>query len=359
MTAHADADAPADETLVAVGCVRTVGTDDAVLGFPARGRWSVGSNARTGTPRPGRRTPREDTGVTTPDDVPTAAGTAEDPGPTARRIILGAQLKRLREEASVTRGSAGYHIRGSESKISRMESGKVGFKRRDVDDLLTLYGEGDTPRRERLLELAEQANEPGWWQRSGEAVPGWFSEYVGLESAAVRIQTYELLFVPGLLQTSEYARAIVTRGRPETADAVVEERVDVRMKRQRILDRPDATRLWAVVEESVLHRPIGGHAVLAAQLDHLLERTRRPNITLQVLPSELSGYGAETAFSLLRFAEPDVPDLAYIEGLTGAVYLDRRGEVEEYSRVMDELTIDALSPDETRSLLTKLRSGLD
>jgi hypothetical protein len=286
-------------------------------------------------------------------DLPSGA---DDPGPTARRIIVGAQLKRLREEAGVTRSSAGYHIRGSESKISRMESGKVGFKHRDVDDLLTLYGEGDSERRARLLELATQANEPGWWQRPGEAVPDWFSEYVGLESAAVRIQTYELLFVPGLLQTRDYALAIVTRGRPEQATPTEHERVDVRMKRQRILERPGAPRLWAVVEEAVLHRPIGGHAVLAAQLDHLAEVARRPNVTLQVLPSELSGYGSETAFTMLRFAEPDVPDITYIEGLTGALYLDRRAEVEEYSRQMDELTIDALSPEESRSLLGKLRA---
>jgi hypothetical protein len=282
----------------------------------------------------------------------------DDPGPTARRIIVGAQLRRLREGADVTRATAGYHIRGSESKISRMESGKVGFKQRDVEDLLSLYGEHDPARREHLLGIAKRSNEPGWWQRSGEAVPEWFSEYVGLESAAVRIQTYELLFVPGLLQTEDYARAIVTRGHPETADATVEERIRVRMNRQRLLARPDAPRLWAVLDESVLHRPIGGHEVLAGQIDHLAEMSRRPNITLQVLPNALSGYGGEAAFTMLRFAEPDVPDITYIEGLTGALYLDRRAEVEEYTRVMDELTIDAHSPEETRTLLGKLRAGL-
>jgi hypothetical protein len=292
-------------------------------------------------------------------DATASSPAGDDVGPTARRIIVGAQLRRLRENADVTRSSAGYHIRGSESKISRMESGKVGFKLRDVEDLLSLYGEHDAQRREHLLGIARRSNEPGWWQRSGEAVPEWFSEYVGLESAAVRIQTYELLFVPGLLQTQDYARAIVTRGHPETADALAEERVRVRMARQRLLARPDAPRLWAVVDESVLHRPIGGPAVLADQLDHLLEMSRRPGISLQVVPNALSGYGGEAAFTMLRFAEPDVPDITYIEGLTGALYLDRRGEVEEYTRVMDQLTIDAYSPDETRSLLGKLRSVRD
>jgi hypothetical protein len=209
-----------------------------------------------------------------------------------------------------------------------------------------------------VLEIARRSNEAGWWQRSGAAVPEWFSEYVGLESAAVRIQTYELLFVPGLLQTEDYARAIVTRGHPESADATVEERVRVRMSRQRLLDRPDAPRLWAVLDESVLHRPIGGHEVLAGQIDHLAEMSRRPNVTLQVVPNALSGYGGEAAFTMLRFAEPDVPDITYIEGLTGALYLDRRVEVEEYTRVMDQLTIDAYSPEETRTLLGKLRAGL-
>ncbi len=281
----------------------------------------------------------------------------DDPGPTARRIMVGAQLRRLRENADITRSAAGYHIRGSESKISRMESGKVGFKPRDVEDLLTLYGEDDPGRRESLLEIARRSNEPGWWQRSGEAVPEWFSEFVGLEPAAVRIQTYELLFVPGLLQTEDYTRAIVTRGHPESRDATTEERVRVRKARQRLLDRPDAPRLWAVIDESVLHRPIGGYEVLAAQIDHLAEMSRRPNITVQVVPNALSGYGGEAAFTMLRFAEPDVPDVTYIEGLTGALYLDRRAEVEEYTRVMDELTIDAYSPDETRALLSKLRPG--
>jgi hypothetical protein len=291
-----------------------------------------------------------------PDPTDSIAG--EDVGPTARRIIVGAQLRRLRESAEVTRSAAGYHIRGSESKISRMESGKVGFKLRDVEDLLTLYGEHDEQRREHLVGIAKRSNEPGWWQRAGDAVPDWFSEYVGLESAAVRIQTYELLFVPGLLQTADYARAIVTRGRPEAADPTADERVRVRMKRQQLLDRPDAPRLWAVVDESALHRPIGGPTVLAGQLDHLLEMSRRPSVTLQVVPNALSGYGGEAAFTLLRFAEPDVPDITYIEGLTGALYLDRQGEVEEYTRVMDQLTIDAYTPEETRSLLGKLRSGL-
>ncbi len=290
---------------------------------------------------------------------PQEAPAGDDPGPTARRIIVGAQLRRLREGADVTRSAAGYHIRGSESKISRMESGKVGFKLRDVEDLLSLYGEHDDARREHLLGIAKRGNEPGWWQRSGDAVPDWFSEYVGLESAAVRIQTYELLFVPGLLQTEDYARAIVTRGRTEAAGPVAEERVRVRMSRQRLLARPDAPRLWAVIDESVLHRPIGGPKVLAGQIDHLLEMSRRPNISLQVVPTALSGYSGEAAFTMLRFAEPDVPDIAYVEGLTGALYLDRQGEVEEYTRVMDQLTIDAYSPEETRSLLGKLRSGLD
>jgi hypothetical protein len=284
---------------------------------------------------------------------------ADDYGPTARRIIVGAQLKRLRDQANVTRAAAGYHIRGSESKISRMESGKVGFKIRDVEDLLTLYGEHDEARRAQVVEIATRSNEQGWWQRSGDAVPEWFSEFVGLESAAERIQIYELLFVPGLLQTEDYARAIVTRGHPETAGPVEQERVRVRMNRQRLLARPDAPRLWAVVDESVLHRPIGGRAVLAGQLDHLAEMSRRPNLTLQIVPNVRSGYaGAESAFTLLRFTEPDVPDIAYVEGLTSAIYLDRVAEVEEYTRVMDQLTIDAFSPDESRTLLGKIRADL-
>ncbi|MGW4213719.1 helix-turn-helix domain-containing protein [Lentzea sp. NPDC004789] len=274
-------------------------------------------------------------------------------GPTALRIVLGAQLRRLREAADISRSEAGFAIRGSESKISRLELGRVGLKERDVADLLTMYGVTDQADRDTFLEMVARSNEPGWWHRYTDLMPDWFHDYVGLEEAASRILTYELQFVPGLLQTEDYARAIASRGRPELADQTVEQFVRLRMHRQKILARPGAPRLWAVIDESVLYRPIGGSAVLRDQLEHLLAVTKQKHITLQVLPYSLSGYAAENSFSMLRFDEPELPDITYIEHGGGALYLDRSKELELYGRTFDQLTVNAHTPDRTRQVLTK------
>ena len=282
-----------------------------------------------------------------------ASGGEQGLGPTARRMILGSQLRRLRERAGITRGEAGYNIRGSESKISRLELGRVGFKERDVADLLTMYGITEGTERQSFLEMVKESNQPGWWRRYNDLMPGWFNDYVGLEEAASRIQTWEPLYVPGLLQTEDYARAIASHGRPEAADDEVERRVALRMRRQKLLARPDAPRLWAVLDESVLHRPIAGRRGLRAQLEYLLEVTALPNVSVQVLPWHLSGFAAEGAFALLRFAEPELPNIAYVEHLTGALYLEKLDEIEAYSRSLDRLAVDAETPDRSRQLLSK------
>jgi transcriptional regulator with XRE-family HTH domain len=275
--------------------------------------------------------------------------------PTARRIVLGAQLRRLREAAEISRADAGYAIRGSDSKISRMELGRVGFKERDVADLLAMYGVTSQDERSVFLEMVRKSNERGWWHRYSGTMPNWFQDFVGLEESASLIQSYELQFVPGLMQTEEYIRCVVSHGRPHTIDEDGERRVALRLQRQKVLTRPGAPRLWAVVDESVLHRPIGGHRVLREQIEYLLELTRQPNVTLQILPYHMSGFSAEGAFSMLRFAEPTLPDVVYIEHIGGALYLDRVEELELYGRVLDRLAVDAESPDRTRQLLSKFR----
>lgn len=288
-----------------------------------------------------------------------APATAEVSGaPTARRIVLGAQLRRLREAADISRADAGYAIRGSDSKISRMELGRVGFKERDVADLLSMYGVSNEDERHVFLEMVRKSNERGWWHRYSGTMPNWFQDYVGLEESASLIQSHEVQFVPGLMQTEEYARAVVSHGRPELMDADGERRVALRMQRQKVLTRQNAPRLWAVVDESVLHRPIGGHRVLREQVEHLLDLTRQPNVTLQILPYQASGYAAEGAFSILRFAEPSLPDIVYIEHLSGALYLDRVDELEVYGRVIDRLAVDAETPDRSRQLLSKFRQDI-
>ncbi|MFG1640223.1 helix-turn-helix domain-containing protein [Amycolatopsis sp. NPDC049252] len=287
-----------------------------------------------------------------------ASSAEQNIGPTARRMILGSQLRRLREEAGVTRQQAGYNIRGSESKISRLELGRVGFKERDVTDLLTMYGVDDPNERQTFLDMVKQSNEPGWWRRFGETMPNWFTDLVGLEEAAARIQIWEPLYVSGLLQIEGYARAIFSHGRPEMADDRVDQLVALRMRRQKMFSRPDAPRVWMVLDESVLHRPIGGMKVLKQQIEYLLEMSALPHVSVQVLPFSRSGLSAEHAFSLLRFGEPELPNIAYVEYLTGAHYIEKREEIEKYSRALDMLAVDAETPDRSRSMLAKRRQEI-
>ena len=279
-------------------------------------------------------------------------------GPTARRLVLGSQLRRLREANDISRENAGYSIRGSGSKISRLELGRVGFKERDVADLLTLYGVSDENERTTFLNMVRDSNQPGWWHRYGDLVPTWFQDYVGLEESASRIQTHEIQFVPGLLQTESYARALASRGRPEAPRDEVDRRVLLRMQRQELLTQSDAPRLWAVLDEAVLYRPFGDRAVLRGQIEHLLDITQQPNISLQITPFELSRPSAEGAFTILRFAEPEIPDIVYLEHLCGALYLDKSEEVELYSKASHRLAIDAHTPEASKQILHEARGQL-
>src|SRR5215467_14020214 len=191
-------------------------------------------------------------------------------GPTVLRILLGSQLKRLREEAGVTPDVAGYEIRASRSKISRMENGRVSFKERDVADLLALYGVTDEQQIRHMLTLAQHANSRGWWARYDDVLPDWFSTYIGLEQATSLIRTYELQFVPGLFQTEDYARAVTVLGHRAAPEEEIERRVSLRLKRQEILARSEPVpKVWAVIDESALRRPLGGREVMRAQLRHL------------------------------------------------------------------------------------------
>jgi hypothetical protein len=282
-------------------------------------------------------------------------------GPTVLRMLLGAHLRRLREAQGVTREDAGWEIRSSESKISRMELGRVGFKERDVADLLTLYGVDDPEERTRLLALARDANNPGWWHRFGDVLPSWFHSYLGLEAAAALIRTYEVQFVPGLLQTAEYARAVVLLGHGRAKEDEIERRVELRLQRQQILTRADAPKLWMVVDEAALRRPIGGHDIMRAQLDALLEiNTALPNVRLQVIPFNAGGHAAAGgAFTILRFPDDDLPDVVYIEQLTSALYLDKRDDVDLYAEAMERLCVEARPPTETAKILEDIRKEFD
>ena len=279
-------------------------------------------------------------------------GAAPAGGPTVLRILLGAQLRRLREAANISREDAGYHIRASGSKISRMELGRVSFKERDVIDLLELYGVVDLSELDKMMQLTHEANAPAWWQKYQDVVPDWFAVYVGLEEAAQLIRVYEVQFVPGLLQTEEYARAVVQQGAPGLDPAEVERRVAVRMGRQQLLGKDSPPRLWAIVDEAALRRPMGGREVLVAQIERLMDAVSEPNVTLQVMPFRYGGHAAEGgAFTIMRFPEADLPDMVYMEYLTGALYLDKPDEVERYAAVMERLSVAGTAPDRTREIL--------
>jgi hypothetical protein len=276
-------------------------------------------------------------------------------GPTILRMLLGAHLRRLREAQGVSREEAGWEIRSSDSKISRMELGRVGFKERDVADLLSLYGVDDQEERDRLLALAKEANTQGWWHRFGDVLPSWLHSYLGLEAAAAVIRTYEVQFVPGLLQTTDYARAVILLGHENARYEEVERRVGLRIARQQLLHREHAPLLWAVVDEAALRRPIGGAKVMQAQLEALIEATRLPTVRLQIIPFQAGGHAAAGgSFTMLRFPDHDLPDVVFVEQLTSALYLDKRDDVDLYAAAMERLCVEAIPPAETAAFLEKM-----
>lgn len=273
---------------------------------------------------------------------------------TVRRILLGSLLRRLRESKNIAMREAGYHIRATESKISRLETGKVSFKERDVADLLTFYGVLDEKERDQVLDLVREANTLGWWHGFGEVLPPWFEAFVGLESAAAVVRTYEVQFIPGLLQCPDYVGAVVSANRTLT-NAELERRVELRMRRQETLQRENGPVLWVVLDEAALRRPMGSPEVMRTQIRYLIEQAARPNVTIQLLPYSVGAHAAEGgAFTLLRFAEADLPDVVYLEHLTGAQYIEKPEDVEHYARAMDRISVDALHPDATIIALENL-----
>jgi hypothetical protein len=283
-------------------------------------------------------------------------GTAEPPADGfVLRMLLGSQLRHLREAAGITPDQAGYQIRSSRSKISRMETGRVGFKTRDVEDLLALYGVADAQARSRLIELARMSKRVDWWTSYSDVLPGWFENYLGLESVSSTIRTFEIQFVHGLFQTEEYARAVTQLGHEAASPTEIERRVALRVKRQELLTRAGPPKIWSVMDEAVLRRPVGGAAVMRAQLRHLIEASRAPEVTLQVVPFARGGHaGASGSFTILRFDERYLPDVVYIEQLTGAVYLEQRSDVEHYLEVMDTLSGEALPPTATSRFIEQV-----
>jgi len=273
--------------------------------------------------------------------------------------VLGAQLRRLREAREITTEQAAEAIRGSHSKISRMEHGRVGFKDRDVSDLLTLYGVTDPGERASLLALAREAGNPGWWHDFGDLLPHWFEPYISLEAAASVIRNYEVQFVPGLLQSPSYAREVIRLGYATIREEELTRRVDLRLGRQRLLSKPTAPRFWAALDEAVLRRPIGGPEVMREQVKHLITMAANPAVTLQIVPFHVGGHSAAGGpFSILRFAEPELSDVVYLEQLTSALYIDKPTEVDRYLEVMERLCVQAETAADTITLLEKIHDEM-
>jgi transcriptional regulator with XRE-family HTH domain len=275
------------------------------------------------------------------------------------RLVLGARLRRLREAAGVSCEDAGRAIRGSGSKISRLELGRTRIKSRDAADLLTRYGVTDEAERATLLALAEHANAASWWQEYADVVPAWLEQYLELERAAGLIRTYQVQVIPGLLQTEDYCRAIVRSARPDAPDDEIERRVELRMARQQILHRDDPVRLWAVIDEASLLRPVGGTAVMRAQLRYLIEAARLPNVNIQILPLSAGAHAAEGGcLALLRFSEAELPDVVYLEQLFTAIYLNKPADTAPYWDVLNRLVAEAEPPAAAAAALDRiLRDG--
>ncbi|MFE5401536.1 helix-turn-helix domain-containing protein [Streptomyces sp. NPDC056580] len=280
--------------------------------------------------------------------------------PTVGQVVLGKRLQELREAAGLSREEAARVLRVASATVRRMEMAEVALKIPYVQVLLAAYGAAGEEQAA-FVRLAEEANQPGWWQRFHDVLPDWFSLYVSLEGAARIVRSYEPHFVPGLLQTEAYARAVLEAGTiGQSGPESIERHVSLRMARQRLLERDDPPHLWVIMDETVLRRPVSvDAAVMRDQLDRLLEYADRDRVTLQLAEFAAGPHpGTYAPFTLFRFAEPELPDMVFTEYLTGALYLDSRQEVSTHLEVLDHMTARASSARRTRQLLREHRGAL-
>ncbi|MFE3633474.1 helix-turn-helix domain-containing protein [Streptomyces sp. NPDC059168] len=280
--------------------------------------------------------------------------------PTVGQVVLGKRLQELREAAGLSREEAARVLRVASATVRRMEMAEVALKIPYVQVLLATYGAAGEEQAA-FVRLAEEANQPGWWQRFHDVLPDWFSLYVSLEGAARIVRSYEPHFVPGLLQTEAYARAVLEAGTiGRTGPGTTERHVSLRLARQRLLEREDPPHLWVIMDETVLRRPVSvDGAVMRDQLDRLLEYADRDRVTLQLAEFAAGPHpGTYAPFTLFRFAEPELPDMVFTEYLTGALYLDSRQEVSTHLEVLDHMTARASSARRTRQVLREYRGTL-
>jgi transcriptional regulator with XRE-family HTH domain len=281
-----------------------------------------------------------------------------EPAPTLLKMLVGVQLAGIREDAGLAQEQAARAVGFSPAKLSRIEAGK-GRRPPTEGDVRTLldYYKTEDYEASVLLQLLRRAGEPGWWQRFDKRLmPEWFDRLVGLQEAANSIRTFEIQYVPGLLQTPAYARAVVERGLPSAPAREVSRRVELRTRRGELLQRPDAPQLWAIIDESVLLRVLGSREVMREQLDHLVTMTQLPHVSLQIVPLDVTNASAPAIpVTSLRFGGLDLPDIVYLEHIRSATFLEDRDETEQYRVTLDQLADDALSP---RESLTRLKETI-
>jgi transcriptional regulator with XRE-family HTH domain len=280
------------------------------------------------------------------------------PSPTVRRKRLGIELRRLREQAELTCEDVGQRLECSGTRISRMETGRISVRPGDVRELLEVYrvtgAEADS-----LVQLAREARRKGWWHTYARVLPHWFEAYIGLESEAVRLRDFQPLVMPGLLQTEDYARAVLRAAPHAGSSAEIDRQVALRMERQKILSQDCPPHLWVVLSESVLRVHVGGPAVMRAQLHWLAEVAGQPNLTLQVLPFTTTAHVHPISpFTMLEFPDAADPAVVYLEHLTGSLFLDNEDDVRRYRVIFDHLCAEALSTSQTAGLIARLAAEL-
>jgi transcriptional regulator with XRE-family HTH domain len=284
---------------------------------------------------------------------------ASAPAPTVRRVVLGRRLQTLRERAGLSYEQAAQALDVTHATIRRMEKAEVGLKVLYVEKLLRTYGVTEQDEVEQFIALTRRANEQGWWHRYRDVLQEWFSAYVSLEEAATLIRAYEPHYVPGLLQTEEYARTVLRAGRPHATQAEVDRLVALRTERQALITRPDAPTLWVVLDETVLRRPVGPPHVVDAQLAHLIDLTALPNVIVQIMPFSAGPHPAMYGpFYIFRFESPELPDVVYCESLTGAVYLDDREDVSAHAEALDRMCAQSAPVERTVDFLGAIRKEL-
>jgi transcriptional regulator with XRE-family HTH domain len=276
--------------------------------------------------------------------------------PTVLRVVLGKRLQELRERARLSFEQAAAALDVTHATVRRMEKAEVGLKLPYVEKLLRTYGVTDSTEIEGFLRLAREANKPGWWHSFRDVVPEWFNTFVSLEGAANLIRGYEPHYVPGVLQTEDYARAVLRAGQPHASDREIERRIALRMERQAVLRRPEPPMLWVVLDETVLRRPIGGPVTMRAQLTRLIEAVESPFVRLQVMPYEAGPHSAMYGpFHIFRFPIPELPDIAYTETLVSGSYYDQRSDVSAFLEALDRMCAQAAPAQATQGLLRGIR----